>query len=104
MKITSLTLWKVPLTSHETYYMASGKTCATVPSIVLRVGTDSGSSVRHLRAISGSGGSILAEGRLELGKALHGGLFSDPVVLGDYNFLFVAFLVHNLCLDRDNFA
>ena len=42
MKITSLTLWKVPLTSHETYYMASGKTCATVPSIVLRVGTDSG--------------------------------------------------------------
>ena len=23
-KITGLTLWKVPLTSHETYYMAEG--------------------------------------------------------------------------------
>lgn len=42
MKITSLTLWKVPLTAHETYYMAAGKTCDTVDSIVLRVETDSG--------------------------------------------------------------
>ena len=42
MKITSLTVWKVPLTSHETYYMASGKSCATVDTVVLRVETDSG--------------------------------------------------------------
>ena len=40
MKITSLTLWKVPLTSHQTYYMADGKKCATVDTVVLRVGTD----------------------------------------------------------------
>ncbi|MEQ9491309.1 MAG: enolase C-terminal domain-like protein [Alphaproteobacteria bacterium] len=44
MKITGLTLWKLPLTSHETYYMASGKTCATVDSIILRIDTDTGAS------------------------------------------------------------
>ncbi len=42
MKITKLTLWLVPLTSHETYYMAEGKTCATVESAVLKVETDEG--------------------------------------------------------------
>lgn len=42
IRITGLTLWRVPLTSHETYYMASGKTCATVDSMVLRVDTDQG--------------------------------------------------------------
>jgi len=44
MKITSITLWKVPLTSHETYYMANGKTCDTVDSIVLRLTSDEGLS------------------------------------------------------------
>ena len=44
MKITAITLWKVPLTSHETYYMASGKTCDTVDSIVLRLVCDEGLS------------------------------------------------------------
>jgi hypothetical protein len=29
-RITRLRLWHVPLTSHATYYMAEGKTCATV--------------------------------------------------------------------------
>ncbi len=42
MKITRLSLWHVPLTSHETYYMAEGKTCATVETVVLRVDTDAG--------------------------------------------------------------
>jgi L-alanine-DL-glutamate epimerase-like enolase superfamily enzyme len=42
MKITGLTLWAVDLTSHETYYMAEGKTCATVTSHILRLETDSG--------------------------------------------------------------
>ena len=42
MKVTSITLWKVPLTSHETYYMADGKTCDTVDSMVVRLGTDEG--------------------------------------------------------------
>ena len=42
MKISRLTLWRVPLTSHVTYYMAEGKTCATVDTIVLRIETDSG--------------------------------------------------------------
>ena len=29
MKITGIRVWDVPLTSHETYYMADGKTCDT---------------------------------------------------------------------------
>ncbi|MEM9013158.1 MAG: enolase C-terminal domain-like protein [Pseudomonadota bacterium] len=44
MKVTRLSLWHVPLISHQTYYMASGKTCATVDTVVLRVDTDSGIS------------------------------------------------------------
>ncbi|MFW8595861.1 mandelate racemase/muconate lactonizing enzyme family protein [Cribrihabitans neustonicus] len=42
MKITRITAWEVPLTSHETYYMAGGKTCDTTLSVVLRLDTDSG--------------------------------------------------------------
>ena len=42
MKITGLTLWSVDLTSHATYYMAEGKTCATVKTHVLCLETDSG--------------------------------------------------------------
>ena len=42
MKITSLTLWRVPLTSHVTYYMADGKTNDTVDTMVLRLSTDTG--------------------------------------------------------------
>lgn len=42
MKITRLSLWHVPLTSHTAYYMADGKTCDTVESAVLRVETDTG--------------------------------------------------------------
>jgi len=42
MKITTLTLWSMDLTSHETYYMAEGKTCATVQSHILRLETDTG--------------------------------------------------------------
>ena len=44
MKIARITVWSVPLTSHETYYMASGKACATIDTIVLRVDTDAGLS------------------------------------------------------------
>lgn len=44
MKITRITLWKVPLTSHAAYHMAGGKTCDTVDSIVLRLNTDEGIS------------------------------------------------------------
>lgn len=40
MKITRITVWKVPLTSHDTYYMAGGKTCDTVDTVVLRLDTD----------------------------------------------------------------
>lgn len=42
MKITRITLWEVPLTSHETYYMAGGKTCDTTTSVILRLDTDAG--------------------------------------------------------------
>ncbi|SLN67481.1 4-hydroxyproline betaine 2-epimerase [Roseovarius albus] len=44
MKITLITLWHVPLTSHETYYMAGGKTCDTTTSVVVRLDTDAGLS------------------------------------------------------------
>lgn len=42
MKITRLSLWYVPLTSHTAYYMADGKTCDTVETAVLRVETNEG--------------------------------------------------------------
>jgi len=44
MKINRITLWKLDLTSHETYYMAGGKACDTVETIVLRLDTDEGIS------------------------------------------------------------
>ena len=44
MKITRISLWQVPLTSHATYYMADGKTCDTTISTVIRLDTDSGLS------------------------------------------------------------
>lgn len=42
MKIARITLWSVDLTSHETYYMAAGKTCATVKSHIICLKTDMG--------------------------------------------------------------
>ncbi len=42
MKITRLSLWHVPLTSHTPYYMADGKTCDTVETVVIAVATDAG--------------------------------------------------------------
>ncbi len=42
MIITRVNLYKVELTSHETYYMAEGKTCDTVDSMVLSLETDEG--------------------------------------------------------------
>jgi L-alanine-DL-glutamate epimerase-like enolase superfamily enzyme len=44
MKITSISIWHQPLTSHEKYNMADGKTCDVVESTVLRIDTDSGIS------------------------------------------------------------
>ncbi|MBL4876690.1 MAG: hypothetical protein JKY10_09385, partial [Cohaesibacteraceae bacterium] len=44
MKITRITLWHVPLTSHLTYHMSDGKTCDIVDSVVLRLDTDTGRS------------------------------------------------------------
>lgn len=41
MKITGITVWIVQLTSHETYYMAGGKTCDTVDTVVVHMKTDS---------------------------------------------------------------
>jgi len=42
MKITRITVWKVPLQSHETYYMSAGKTCETVDSIIIGLETNTG--------------------------------------------------------------
>ncbi|MEM7116170.1 MAG: mandelate racemase/muconate lactonizing enzyme family protein [Chloroflexota bacterium] len=42
MKIEKIALYRVPLTSHETYNMADGKTCDTVDSIIVEIQTDGG--------------------------------------------------------------
>ncbi len=42
MKVTRIRLWHVALTSLETYYMAEGKTCDTVETVVLALDTDTG--------------------------------------------------------------
>ena len=44
MRVDRITLWSVDLHSHETYYMAEGKTCGTVKTHVLRLTTDTGLS------------------------------------------------------------
>ena len=44
MKLSRLSLWHMPLTAHETYYMADGKTCDTTTTVVLRLDTDTGLS------------------------------------------------------------
>ncbi|WP_299349774.1 enolase C-terminal domain-like protein [uncultured Shimia sp.] len=44
MKLTRITAWELPLTSHETYYMADGKTCDTTLTVVVRLDTDTGLS------------------------------------------------------------
>ena len=44
MKITSIRLWHLRLTSHKTYYMADGKTCDDVTSVIVRIDTDAGIS------------------------------------------------------------
>jgi L-alanine-DL-glutamate epimerase-like enolase superfamily enzyme len=41
-RIKRLRLWHVPLTSHTAYYMAGGKTCDTVETVVIAVDTDAG--------------------------------------------------------------
>ncbi len=41
-RITRLSLWHVPLTSHTPYHMAEGKTCDTVETAVIAVDTDAG--------------------------------------------------------------
>lgn len=41
-RIKSLRLWLVPLTSHTAYYMADGKTCDTVETVVIALDTDAG--------------------------------------------------------------
>jgi len=42
LRIVRVALWHVPLTSHTAYYMADGKTCDTVESVVIAVETNAG--------------------------------------------------------------
>ncbi len=42
MKITTVSVYRVALASHENMHMADGKTCASVDSMVVRVATDAG--------------------------------------------------------------
>jgi len=42
MKLSRLSLWRAPLTSHAAYHMADGKTCDTVETVVIALETDVG--------------------------------------------------------------
>ena len=42
LRITRIRLWHLPLTSHETYYMADGKCCDTVETVVIAMDTNAG--------------------------------------------------------------
>ena len=42
MHITKLELWQIGLKSHQAYYMAAGKSCDEVPSVIMRLHTDAG--------------------------------------------------------------
>ncbi|WP_164661911.1 mandelate racemase/muconate lactonizing enzyme family protein [Tropicibacter sp. Alg240-R139] len=42
MKLTRISVWHVPLTSHTAYYMAEGKSCDTVETVVVALETDTG--------------------------------------------------------------
>ena len=44
MKISKISVWTVPLTSHQAYYMSDGKICDVTDSVVLRIDTDEGVS------------------------------------------------------------
>ena len=69
MKINAISLWSVDLTSHETYYMADGKTCDTVTSHVVCISTDTGLTgwgevcpiPHYLPAFAGGVPSVVAE-------------------------------------------
>ncbi|KUJ80315.1 mandelate racemase [Ruegeria marisrubri] len=41
-RIVRIALWHLPLTSHQAYYMADGKTCDTVETVVVALDTDDG--------------------------------------------------------------
>lgn len=42
--IKSVSVWKIHLKSHVPYYMAGGKTCLSIPSIIIRIDTEDGIS------------------------------------------------------------
>ncbi|MEL6792502.1 MAG: enolase C-terminal domain-like protein, partial [Pseudomonadota bacterium] len=42
MRLKKLTLYQLPLTSHETYYMADGKACDAVVTTLVRIDADNG--------------------------------------------------------------
>ncbi|MGO1118235.1 mandelate racemase/muconate lactonizing enzyme family protein [Rhodovibrionaceae bacterium A322] len=44
MKLTRVSLWYLPLTSHRPYYMSDGKTCESVETAVIRLDCDNGLS------------------------------------------------------------
>lgn len=40
MKIIAVDIWKIPLAAKQVYYMAGGKTCDVVPTVIVRIQTD----------------------------------------------------------------
>jgi hypothetical protein len=63
---------------------------------------DCSSTIGNLRGVSGSGGSVLLEGSLELLKSLKSGLLSDSVILADGDLLSLVSIL-NKGLDGNDF-
>jgi len=42
IRVKRIRLWHVPVTSHQAYYMADGKACDTVETVVIAIDTDAG--------------------------------------------------------------
>ena len=84
-RISRVRLWHVPLTSHVTYNMAAGKTCATVDSVVLALETDDGLTgwgevcpIPHYLPAYARG---VAPAIQEMAPVLLGGKFTGPEAL-----------------------
>ncbi|MEM7268359.1 MAG: enolase C-terminal domain-like protein [Pseudomonadota bacterium] len=87
MKLTRLTLFQLPLTSHDTYYMADGKTCDSVTTTVIRIDADNGLSgwgevcpIPHYLAAYAGGVAPAVE---EMAPALLGHELTGPEAVTD---------------------
>ena len=61
-------------------------------------------SVSNLRAVTGSGCSVLSESWLQFAQAFHGGFLSDTIIFGHCDLFALSILIQNCGFDWYNFA